>query len=92
MIKMCFLDTSNNSMIVNAFKQLINRRNCEELFMDIPNTGTFQCAVCFTVSGSPQKAECKHMGMSWVHVLLFAHISNNMTYKLTHLQFQLICS
>ena len=92
MIKMCFLDTSNNSMIVNAFKQLINRRNCEELFMDIPNTGTFQSAVCFTVSGSPQKAECKHMGMSWVHVLLFAHISNNTTYKLTPLQFQLICS
>jgi len=36
MIKMCFFDKSNNSMIVNALKQLLNRRDCEKLITGIP--------------------------------------------------------
>ena len=36
MTKMCFFYKSNNSMIVNALKQLLNRREREKLFMGIP--------------------------------------------------------
>jgi len=42
MIKMCFFDKSNNSMIVNALKQLLNRRDSEKLFTGIPQMGAFQ--------------------------------------------------
>jgi len=36
MMKMCFFDKSNNSMMVNALKQLLNRRKREKLFTSIP--------------------------------------------------------
>ena len=58
MIKMCSFDKSNNSAIVDAFKQPINRREHEKLFTGslsrkwVPSQRT-----CFTVSGSPQKAQ-----------------------------------
>jgi len=58
MIKMCSFDKSNNSAIVDAFKQPINRREREKLFTGslsrkwVPSQRT-----CFTVSGSPQKAQ-----------------------------------
>ena len=32
---MCFYDKSSNSMTVDAFKQLLNRRHSEKLFTDI---------------------------------------------------------
>jgi len=36
MTKMCLFDKSNNSMIVNAIKQLLNRRDYEKRFTFIP--------------------------------------------------------
>jgi len=36
MIKMCFFDKSNNNMIVNACKQLLNGTDREKLFKGIP--------------------------------------------------------
>jgi len=42
MIKTCFFDDSNNSVTVNAFEQLLNRRKREKLFTGIPQMGAFQ--------------------------------------------------
>ena len=40
---MCFFDKkNNNSMTVNALKQLLNRREREKLFTGIPQMGAFQ--------------------------------------------------
>ena len=52
---MCFFDKRNNSMIVNAFKQPLNRRDCEKLFTVSRKLGHSK-RICFTVNGSPQKA------------------------------------
>jgi len=41
-INMCFFDKSNNSMIVNGIKELLSRRDREELFMGIVKIGAFQ--------------------------------------------------
>jgi len=53
---MCFLDKSNNSMIANAFKQLLNRRDREN-FSRVSRKWVRSKRICFTVSGSPQKAQ-----------------------------------
>jgi len=52
MIKMCFFDKSNNSMIVNAFKYLLKKRN----FSRVSCKWLHSNRTCFTVSVSPQKA------------------------------------
>jgi len=56
MIKMCFFDKSNNSKIVNALKQLLKRRERENLSW-VSQKWVFSKRICFTVSGSPQKAQ-----------------------------------
>ena len=39
---MCFFDKGNNSVIVNALKQLLCRREREKLFTSIPYMSAFQ--------------------------------------------------
>jgi len=39
---MGFFDKINNSMIVNAFKQLPNRENCEIFCANVLQVGTFR--------------------------------------------------
>ena len=53
---MCFFDKSNNSMTVNALKQLLKRRERENLSW-VSQKWVFSKRICFTVSGRPQKAE-----------------------------------
>ena len=53
---MCFFDKSNNSMTVNALKQLLKRRERENLSW-VSQKWVFSKRICFTVSGSPQKAQ-----------------------------------
>jgi len=48
MIKMCFFDKRNNSMIVNAFKQLLKRRGREKLFTRVPEMGGYQKDVLYS--------------------------------------------
>jgi len=55
MIKMCFFDKSNNSMIVNTLKQILNRREHEK-FLRVSRKWVHSKRICFTLSGSPQKA------------------------------------
>jgi len=40
-IKIGFLEKINYSMIVNAFKQVCNRRHREIFFTNVPQVGTF---------------------------------------------------
>jgi len=56
MIKMCFFDKRDNSMIVNAFKQLLNRREREN-FSRVSRKWVHSKKICCTVSESPQKAQ-----------------------------------
>ena len=42
MTKMCFFDKSDNSMIVDALNQLLNRSEREKLFAGVPQMGAFQ--------------------------------------------------
>ena len=50
---MGFLDKINYSMIVNAFKQVCNRRHCEVFLTNVPKLA-HSSNMCFTVSGIPQ--------------------------------------
>ena len=44
-------------MIINTLKRLLNRRDREKTFHGYPVNGCITKGICFTVSGSPQKAQ-----------------------------------
>jgi len=49
MTKMCLFDKSNKSMIVNAIKQLLNRRDHENVSR-LSRKWVHSKGICFTVS------------------------------------------